>query len=84
MIAWLVSGMAQIYMTSNGSQVVQGFAERGVFALATGSAENGERDIEQVISFPEVLGAKLVDSSGEILILRGDFSNSQFFSTTFC
>ena len=75
MIAWLVSGMAQIYMTGNGSQVVQGFAERGVFALATGSAENGERDIEQVTSFPEVLGAKLVDSKGEILILRGDFND---------
>lgn len=76
MIAWLVSGMAQSYMTSNGSQVVQGFAERGVLALATGSAENGERDIEQVISFPEVLGAKLVDASGEILILRGYFADT--------
>ena len=76
MIAWIVSGMAQSHMTSTGAQVAQGFAERAFLALATRSAENGERDIEQVINFPEVLGAKLVDMDGEILILRGDFKET--------
>lgn len=76
MIAWSVSGMAYNHMINNGKQVAQGFADRAFFALATNSAENGERDIEQVISFPEVMGAKLVDNRGDILIMRGMFSES--------
>lgn len=76
MIAWLVSGLAQRYMTSTGTQVTQALAEQGILALVTKSGENAEFAIAQVIKFPEVSGAKLVDKDGEVLIREGDIQQN--------
>ena len=72
--AWLVSGMAQQYMTSNGEQVAAGLAEQTVLAVLTESGENAESEIKQVQRFPEVSAAKIMLATGEVLITEGDFT----------
>jgi two-component system sensor histidine kinase BarA len=76
MIAWLVSGMAQSYMTSNGKQVTEGLSEQSILAVLTESGENAESAINQVMRFPEVSAAKIVLAGGEVLIERGKFDGS--------
>jgi signal transduction histidine kinase len=73
LITWLVSGMAQHYMTSNGQQVVAGLAEQSILSTVTQSGENAKAAIEQVRRFPEVSAAQIILPSGEILIEQGDF-----------
>lgn len=73
LIAWLVSGMAKDYMTSNGSQVAVGLAEQGVLAALTESGENAESAINQVMRFPEVSAARIMLSDGQVLIEKGNF-----------
>lgn len=74
MTAWLVSGLAKNYMTSNGEQVAQGLAEQSILAVLTGSGENAKKAIEQVRRFPEVVAAKILLPTGEVLIEQGEFS----------
>ena len=74
LITWLVSGMAQNYMTSNGKQVAAGLAEQSVLSTLTQSGENAKAAIEQVRRFPEVSAAKILLPNGDILIEQGDFT----------
>ncbi|NQZ12476.1 MAG: hypothetical protein HRT35_35425, partial [Algicola sp.] len=76
MTAWLVSGLAKNYMTSNGEQVAQGLAEQSILAVLTGSGENAKEAIEQVQRFPEVIAAKILLPSGEVLIEQGEVTGS--------
>lgn len=76
LIAWLISGMAKGYMTSNGVQVTMGLSEQSVLAALTESEENGEGAINQVRQFPEVTASKIILPSGKVLIQQGDFEVS--------
>ncbi|MFT4926872.1 MAG: two-component system sensor histidine kinase BarA [Phenylobacterium sp.] len=74
LIAWLVSGMAQTYMTDNGKQVTHGLAEQSWLAVMTQSNTHGQAALKQVQQFPEVVAAKIILPTGEVLVQHGDFA----------
>lgn len=73
LIAWVVSGMANTYMTNTGLQVTMGLSEQSLVAALAESSDNGEAAIAQVQQFPEVTAAKIILLSGKTLLQDGDF-----------
>jgi signal transduction histidine kinase len=70
-IIWLTQKGASTLIVSNAQETVQVLAEQGRLALLTDSPENASNALEQVNAFPDVVGAGLISSNGEILIWQG-------------
>lgn len=65
----------------NAQQITKALAQQSVLALITESPENAASAIQQVLSFPDVVGAGLVNIEGDLLDWQGAEEGRQFFST---
>jgi len=79
-ILWLTQNGARNLFTSNAQETTHVLAQQAALALLTESAENAENALQQVLSFPDVVGAGLVTIKGDMLDWQGDVGGHTYFS----
>lgn len=79
-ILWLTQNSAGTLITDNAKETTHVLAQQSALALLTESAENAESALQQVLSFPDVVGAGLVTKNGSILGWQGDQIGHSYFS----
>ncbi len=79
-VIWLTQKGASELIVSNAQETTRVLAQQSTLALLTESVENAESALQQVRSFPDVVGAGLVTGQGEILDWKGDEQGRQYFS----
>jgi signal transduction histidine kinase len=67
-------------IVENAQEITKALAQQSTLALLTESTENSEAALQQVISFPDVVGAGLVNLEGSILDWQGEPQGRLFFS----
>lgn len=80
-ISWLAGKETSELSVTNAQQVARALAHQSVLALLTESEENADTALEQVMSFPDVIGAGLVTVDGHIFGWRGDARGKAFFDS---
>ena len=80
-ISWLTGKETCELTINNTQQVARALAQQSVLALLTESEENADTALEQVMSFPDVSGAGLVNLDGEIFGWRGDSYGQSYFKS---
>ena len=79
-ILWLTQKGAGEVIISNAWETTHVLAEQSALALVTENAENAESALQQVLSFPDVIGAGLVTKNGDMLSWQGDVHAHLHFS----
>lgn len=71
-ISWLTGKQTSNLMIDNAQQVARALSSQSILALLTESEENIRPTIQQIMSFPDVVGAGLVTQDGRIFVWQGD------------
>ena len=79
-ILWLTQKGARALIISNAQETAHVLAQQAALALLTESPENADNALQQVLSFPDVVGAGLVTKTGIILDWQGDIAGNTHFS----
>lgn len=79
-VIWFTQKGASTLIVSNAQETTRVLAQQATLALLTESVENAESALEQVRSFPDVVGAGLITSEGNMLGWKGDPQGEQYFS----
>lgn len=79
-IIWLTQKGASRLIVSNAQETTRVLAQQSALALLTESVENAENALQQVRSFPDVVGAGLVNNKGELIGWRGEEVGKVYFS----
>lgn len=79
-ILWLTQKGASTLIISNAKETSHVLAEQARLALLTESAENAESALQQVMAFPDVVGAGLMTTNGSMLGWQGDDVGREYFS----
>ncbi|MBL4630570.1 MAG: hypothetical protein JKY14_05235, partial [Paraglaciecola sp.] len=79
-ILWLTQKGARTLIISNAKETTHVLAQQAALALLTESAENAQNALQQVLSFPDVMGAGLVTKTGVMLDWHGDNPGKHYFS----
>lgn len=77
--SWIMGKETSALIINNAQQVGKALAQQSTLALLTESYENAQPALEQVMAFPDVVGAGLVSSNGKLLGWQGDISGETFF-----
>jgi signal transduction histidine kinase len=77
---WLSQKSARTFIITNASETTHVLAQQAALAILTESPENAENALQQVLSFPDVLGAGLVTKTGVMLDWQGDIAGKTHFS----
>ena len=80
-VIYLTQKGANKIVVDNAQEVTRALAQQSALALLTESAENAEAALNQVRSFPDVVGAGLVTMDGELLGWQGEAAGQAFFSS---
>ena len=80
-VIFLTQKSANKIVVENAQEVTRALAQQSTLALLTESAENAEAALNQVRSFPDVVGAGLVTMNGELLGWQGEASGQEFFAS---
>ncbi|XOV77741.1 MAG: ATP-binding protein [Aestuariibacter sp.] len=78
-VSWLAGKQTSNLMTDNAQQVARALSSQAILALLTESEENIRPTIQQIMAFPDVLGAGLVTQDGRIFAWQGDAQAEQYF-----
>lgn len=68
---YIVKIQSSKLMLGSAYQITEGLAKQSVYPLLSGSADNANDIIDQVLGFNEVLGARVIDKEGNIFIAEG-------------
>lgn len=79
-ILWLTQKGARTLIINNAKETTHVLAQQAAFAILTESPENAESALQQVLSFPDVVGAGLVAKTGVMLDWQGDIAGETHFS----
>lgn len=69
---YIVKIQSSKLMLGSAYQITEGLAKQSVYSLLSGSADNANDIIDQVLGFNEVLGARITDTEGNIFIAEGE------------
>lgn len=78
-ILWLSQKSASSLVVRNAQEITHVLAQQSALAILTESPENAENALQQVLSFPDVLGAGLVTKKGVMLDWHGDVAGKSHF-----
>lgn len=78
-VSWLTGQHTSNLITGNAQQVARALSSQAVLALLTESEENIRPTIQQIMSFPDVVGAGLVTQDGRIMVWQGDAQAELYF-----
>lgn len=79
-VTWLTQSRASKLITENANEVAHALAGQSTLALLTESPENAESALAQVLLFPDVAGAGLVNVDGELIAWQGEEGGRDFFT----
>ncbi len=78
-LIWLSLETSKSLILNNAKETVQVLAKQGTLALLTASKENADMALEQVLAFPDVAGAGLFYSNGDLLVWQGEEAGIDHF-----
>jgi len=78
-LGWLTTSKTSVMTVTNAHQVARALAQQSVLALLTESEENAEIAIQQVMNFPDVTGAGLINLQNQLISWHGDPYAAKYF-----
>ena len=78
-LGWLTTSKTSVMTVTNAQQVARALAQQSVLALLTESEENAEVALQQVMNFPDVTGAGLINLQNQVISWRGDPYAAKYF-----
>jgi two-component system, NarL family, sensor histidine kinase BarA len=78
--SWLMGNQISVLIVNNAQQVSRALAQQSTLALLTESYENAQPALEQVMTFPDVVGTGLITRKGTLLGWQGETEGESYFS----